>query len=81
MQLPEHRDRDDQSDRCDEMPHHFLGKPLGIGCPEIVSGNCTDGHDHHVGPVDQSVHGEPNGSDQVDQGTENVLQGVHLVDV
>ena len=78
--VPEGGGGGEEADEGDEEADAGDGDALGEGGSRVVAEEGTEGEDAHFWPIDETAGDEPGGGDEIEEGAEDIFEGVHLVD-
>ena len=78
--VPEGGDRGEDPDEGDEEADAGSGDALGVGGSRVVAEEGAEGEDARFWPIDEATGDEPGGGDEIEEGAEDIFEGVHLVD-
>jgi len=78
--IPEGGGGGEDPDEGDEEADAGSGDALGVSGTHVVAEEGAEGEDARFWPIDEAAGDEPGGGDEIEEGAEDIFEGVHLVD-
>ena len=78
--IPEGGGGGEDSDEGDEEADAGSGDALGVSGTRVVAEEGAEGEDARFWPIHEATGDEPGGGDEIEEGAEDIFEGVHLVD-